>query len=95
MPYLGVEPLETKSRNLFCLLLPGKEGWDANLMSEELFLAWGPVVAGQVPPWPGSCSGNLIILEPLPVPETPLHTQLAVTTLNLLPSTSPLPGNLQ
>lgn len=37
---LGIEPLEAKSKSLLCLLLPGKEGWDSNLMSKELFLAW-------------------------------------------------------
>lgn len=39
---LGIEPLEAKSKSWLCLLLPGKEGWDSNLMSEELFLAWEP-----------------------------------------------------
>ena len=42
VPSLGVEPFfRDQSRSRFCLLLPGKEGWGTDLVSKELYLAWG------------------------------------------------------
>lgn len=44
--FWGVEYLEIESRSWFCFLFIGKEGWDINLMLEELFLVWGFCIVG-------------------------------------------------